>query len=75
MNARMSPTQSSTRIDHVLTWARRTLLTGGFITAGCLMLAFVQVCLVSVERGESWRAEQSALVNPRMHVSQPASRP
>jgi len=43
MNARMSPTHSSTRTDHVLTWARRTLLTGGFITAGCLMLAFVLV--------------------------------
>lgn len=75
MNARMSPTHSSIRIAHVLTWARRTLLTGGVVTAGCLMLAFVQVCLESVERGERWRAEQRALANSRMHVSQLASRP
>jgi len=75
MNASTSPSLSSIRMDHGFTWARRALLLGGTITAGCLLLAYVQVCQEAVARGERWRAEQRALVNPGKLVSQPASQP
>jgi len=75
MNASTPPSLSSTRIDHVLTCGRRVLISGGAITAGCLMLAYVQVCHEAVARGERWRAEQRALAVPGTLVSQLASRP
>jgi len=75
MNASTSPSPSSTRLDNLLMWARRVLLSGGSITAGCLMVAYVQVCHEAVARGERWRAEQRVLANPGTLVSQLSSRP
>ena len=75
MNASTSPSPSTTRLHQVLTWARRALLSGGAITAGCLMLAYVQVCHEAVARGDRWRAEQRVLANPGTLVSQLSSRP
>jgi len=75
MNASTPPSLSSTRIDPVLTWVGRVLIPGGAITAGCLMLAYVQVCQEAVTRGERWRVEQRALAVPGTLVSQLASRP
>jgi len=69
MNASISPSPSSTRLDNLLTWACRALLSGGAIAAGCLMVAYVQVCHEAVARGERWRAEQRVLANPGTFVA------
>ena len=75
MNASTPPSLSSTPVDPVLAWVWRVLISGGAITAGCLMLAYVQVCQEAVTRGERWRAEQHVLAVPGTLVSQLASRP
>jgi hypothetical protein len=72
MNASTLPSPS-TRND-LIKWARRVLLSGGVVGAGCLMLAYVQVCHEAVERGERWRAEQRVLANAGTVVSQLSSR-
>ncbi|MEP7102030.1 MAG: hypothetical protein ABI781_16085 [Burkholderiales bacterium] len=75
MNASTSPSPSLICTEQVFRWARRVLLSGGAITAGCLMLAYVQVCHEAVARGERWRAEQRALANPGTLVSQLTRQP
>lgn len=56
------------------TVAQRLLLSGAAITAACLLLAYVQVCQESVEKGKRWRAEQRTLASPVVAVSHRASR-
>ncbi len=75
MHAPTPPSLSATRVAQVPASARRALLVGCAITAGCLMLALVQVCHEAVARGERWRAEQRALFSPVLLASQRTGRP
>ena len=55
--------------------AQRLLIAGAALAAACLMLAYVQVCQESVQRGNLWRAEQRALAGHAVVAAHQQGRP